>query len=313
MAGQTITGKAFEYACLISFYRAIRGCGKYVEIEGSPQFRTAEDAFHKLDDETQSIYIQAAETAVKLIFPLEPMIVNGGGTMLLSLNADVSGVEGDVRDLLCIRMLEGWEIGVSCKHQHEALKHPRITKDCDFGSDWVGEPCSEEFINTLNYILKPLDGTKKWNEFEDKQGDFYEPILDAFESELEKLCKISGVPEKLLAYFFGTEDFYKIISKDSVKQTKIYGFNMNGTMNQAAGKVKPIYKVARLTLPKRLIEVRRKENSKTTIILVFDHGWTVSMRLHNKDRVAKPTSLAWDVNLQGLPHEIYQQQRSWYE
>lgn len=313
MAGQTITGKAFEYACLVAFREEILNSGKYVEVEDSPQFKTAQDAFFVLSNESKDAYMQAAKTAVKLIFPLEPMITNGMGSIILSLNTDASGVAGDVRDLLCIRMLEGWEIGVSCKHQHEALKHPRITNSCDFGSDWVGEPCSEEFINTLNYILKPLDGTKKWNEFEDKQSEFYEPILDAFESELEKLCQISGVPERLLGYFFGTEDFYKIISKDSVKQTKIYGFNMNGTMNQAAEKVKPIYKVARLTLPKRLIEVRRKENSKTTIILVFDHGWTVSMRLHNKDRVAKPTSLAWDVNLVGLPPEIYQQQRSWNE
>lgn len=38
-----------------------------------------------------------------------------------------------------------------------------------------------------------------------------------------------------------------------------------------------------------------------------------SMRLHNKDKIAKPTSLAWDVKLEGIPPSAYTNTHSWDE
>ena len=64
-------------------------------------------------------------------------------------------------------------------------------------------------------------------------------------------------------------------------------------------------------MPTRLIEATRV--STTTNNLVFDNGWQVSMRLHNKDSVIKPTALAWDVQLIGLPPSVYVNTRSWFE
>ncbi len=58
---------------------------------------------------------------------------------------------------------------------------------------------------------------------------------------------------------------------------------------------------------------KQNSDSKTTIILTFDCGWSVSMRLHNKDEIARPTSLAWDINLVGLPPTTYVNTRSWFE
>lgn len=314
MAGQTITGKAFEYACLRAFEKHLSINKKAVSIESSSQYDTAKSAYEKLSENSQRNYNLAAETAVKLIFPLEPHIENGSGTIVLSLNADARGIEGDVRDLLCIRVAENWEIGISCKHQHEALKHPRITQSCDFGSNWMGYSCSDSFIQKINEIISPLDGTSMWREIPNKKKAYYMPILKAFCEEITTICSnCEDAPAKLLSYFFGTNDFYKIISRESRRQTKIMGFNMYGTMNKPVEKIKPIYRVARLHMPKRLVEARIKENSATTMILIFDGGWTVKMRLHNKDKVAKPTSLAWDVTLAGMPPEIYQQQRSWDE
>ena len=314
MPGQTITGKAFEYACLVAFQDKLTSSDKAVIVKQSDQFNTAQNAYALLPEEQKQKYSLAAQTAVKLIFPLEPKITNGTGDILLSLASDASGVEGDVRDLVCIRISENWEIGISCKHNHEALKHPRVTQACDFGSDWVGYKCSDGFISRMKEILKPLDGSKMWREIENKQEAFYVPILREYCEEIALLCNsYEGVPSKLLGYFFGTKDFYKVISQESNRQTKVMGFNMNGTMNKSAGDVKPIYTVKKLHMPTRLIEARIKNNSKTTIILTFDGGWEIKMRIHNKDDVAKVTSLAWDVTLTGMPPNIYQQQRSWDE
>ena len=88
---------------------------------------------------------------------------------------------------------------------------------------------------------------------------------------------------------------------------------MNGTLGTVCGRIRPMTRVSVLHMPTRLIEARFKEGSQTTIILTFDGGWTVSMRLHNKDKIAKPTSLAWDVQLVGLPTGTYVNTHSWHE
>lgn len=315
MSGQTVTGKAFEYACLVAFEERLKSSGmKEVIIEPSKQLNTAKIAYYGLDFKAKEKYDLAAKTAVKLIFPLEPNLENCTGEIVLALSSDAKGKTGDVRDLVCIRSAENWEIGISCKHNHEALKHPRITQSCDFGTDWVGYKCSRDFLGEMKTILKPLDGTKKWKDIEDKINQFYVPILRNYVKEIISLCREhSDTPQKMLEYFFGTNDFYKVISQEKNRQTKVMGFNMHGTMNKTSGKVKPIYSVRKLHMPTRLIEARLKESNKTSIILTFDGGWEITMRLHNKDKVATITSLAWDVKLTGMPPDIYQQQRSWDE
>lgn len=40
-------------------------------------------------------------------------------------------------------------------------------------------------------------------------------------------------------------------------------------------------------------------------------GWSISMRLHNKDKEVKTTSLAWDVSLKNFPKSIYTEELSW--
>lgn len=310
---QTITGKAFEYACLQAFKNRLERAGKTVTAENTTDaYNTAQKAYDSLDSAAKAKYDLAAETAVKLVFPLEPMLENGSGTVLLSLNTDDKGKQGDVRDLLCVRLSDKWEIGISCKHNHEALKHPRITYEGNFAQDWLGYSCSETFLEQIQNITRTLDGNSIWKQIPNKQQAYYVPILELYMQEIEWLCQnYPETPARMLAYFFGTQDFYKIISQEKVRQTKIEGFNLHGSMNKPAGKIKPIYRVARLQMPTRLLDITRKNN--TTIIIAFDGGWTIKMRLHNKDDIAKPTSLAWDVQLAGMPPELYQQQRSWDE
>lgn len=65
---------------------------------------------------------------MRIIKRLEPQLTepNGNEPLFLSLQADAEGIKGDVRDVLCIRKKNGWEIGLSCKHNHHAVKHSRL-------------------------------------------------------------------------------------------------------------------------------------------------------------------------------------------
>ena len=320
MANQTINGKAFEYACLKALRNKLAELGKDISIDTSKGFKKAEEFYQRQKDAEKIKLDRAAKTAVKMLLPLEPKIEHGNGILMLGINGDNAaiGVDGDVRDVLCIRYSDEWEIGLSCKHNHEALKHPRITEQKDFGSDWIGYRCSREFIDEISLVVDRLieygNEGRQWSQIENKQDDYYVPILRAYLKEIQRMCENhNDAPTKLLSYFFGSRDFYKVITKESSKITEIEGFNMNGTLGAAAGRVKPITKIAALKMPTRLIEARFKENSKTTIILTFDGGWSITMRLHNKDRVARPTSLAWDVQLEGLPTGTYVNISPWEE
>ena len=320
MARNTINGKAFEYACLQSIQEKLQEEGRAVDHQETPAFNTARTAFGSLSEDDRERYLSAARAAVRLLFPLEPKLLNGGGVVMLAIAADAiaQGPEGDVRDVLMVRVTDNWEIGISCKHNHEALKHPRITAEKDFGKDWLGYECSDEFMREISPVIDPLvqmgqDGVQ-WREIDNKHDTYYVPILQAYAEEITRLCdRYPDVPEKLLSYFFGSHDFYKVIMKEASETTTIEAFNMHGTLNQSCGRIRPLTRVSRIQMPTRLIESRLQERSKTSIILTFDHGWSIKMRLHNKDKIAKPTSLAWDVTLIGLPPETYRNIRAWNE
>ena len=329
MATQTKKGKAFEYACLNALKKRLQEQNKDINIDDSSAYNTAKGYYDNELSEIERVkYDRAAKTAVSLLLPLEPQIMNGEGILFLGINNDSAaiGEDGDVRDVLCIRNNSDWEIGLSCKHNHEALKHPRITADKDFGKHWIGYNCSEEFINEISIVIDKLveygRNKVRWSTLGDTLDDihnkYYVPILQAYLTELEKICNTySDAPAKLLSYFFGSKDFYKIITKESKKTTTLEGFNMHGSLNAVANGVRPVTKIATLKMPTRLIEARFKETdgsiSNTTIILTFDSGWSISMRLHNKDSIAKPTSLAWNVELEGLPIGTYVNISPWEE
>lgn len=319
-ANNTLNGKAFEYACLKSIRNKLESLEKEVTIENDAAYQTAKSSYENQPENVREYMDAAAETSTRLLFPLEPRLEHGSGVLCLGINADAAaqGTDGDVRDVLCIRFGPDWEIGLSCKHNHEALKHPRITAEKNFGSDWVGYSCSQDYMNEISPIIDPLIDMGErgvlWRNVASKQDRYYVPILQAYLNEIVRMCeKYPDVPERLLAYFFGSRDFYKVIAKVNRRITTIEGFNMNGTLGASAGRVRPMTRVSQLRMPTRLIEASFKPNSKTTIILTFDGGWTVSMRLHNKDKVAKPTSLAWDVQLVGLPTGTYVNTHSWDE
>lgn len=324
---QTIQGKAFEYACLTAITEKLKKKHKKFMIINDKAYKTAAKSYETLTTQEKEIYKLAGSTAVKIIFPLEPRILNEDNDipLLLSINSDVKakGVCGDVRDIICLRGKSNWEIGFSCKHNHEALKHPRITEAKDFGSSWLGYPCSPSFISKMNLILAPLEKLQNmqvnWRDIKNKADIYYVPILQAIMDEFKDICvKHSDAPKRLLSYFFGAQDFYKIISIEKDRQTKVTAFNMNGTLNNPSVDAVSIYKVKKIHYPNRLVDIgfKREQNgqdSKTTISLIFDSGWQINMRLHNADSKVKMTGLKFDVQLAGQPNGIYQQQRSWDE
>lgn len=317
---QTETGKAFEYACAHVLVEKYSSYTKVNLIE-SPQLETARKAFELLASEDKENYLKGAMAAVRIIDRLEPKLSNGSSDMSVCLQTDAAGIAGDVRDVLCLRGNE-WEIGLSCKHNHQAVKHSRLSDKIDFGKEWFGIPCSEEYFDAVRKVFLPLrrirDESKKngtpalWNEIEDKEQSCYVPVLQAFMLELKKLdTDYPGkIPERLIRYLIGVNDFYKVIMDDQRNYTMIESVNINGTLNQKDGKKRAIVDVPIMKLPTKFYEVGFKEGSKNTIVVVCDNGWNVSMRIHNASSKIEP-SLKFDVQLIAMPTSILTQIEPW--
>jgi hypothetical protein len=317
---QAKNGKAFEYACLVSLNEALAP-EQNVVIEETSQCETASKRFNEVSDELRTKLIKAANAATRTVIQLEPQLVypSKNKPLFLSIQADSKGQYGDVRDIVCIRKQNDWQIGLSCKHNHRAVKHSRLSASIDFGNEWFGIPCSKDYFNVVMSVFNDLrairtksNATALWSEIEDKSERYYLPILQAFINELRRLNDANPniIPSKLIRYLIGKNDFYKVITDNSKETTRVEAINIEGTLNRPSEGKRSLVNVAKLKLPTRFFNIDFKTNSDTTIEVVCDEGWTVSMRIHNASSRIEP-SLKFDVNLISLPNTIHAQVEPW--
>lgn len=301
-------GRAHEYISLCTLYDEINKVRKADIIKNSC-YEAALSAWNQTDINLQNKLKLSAKAAVYTIFDMEPLILEDeGDTVFLNIQPDNKGKEGDVRDILISRKSIEWVIGLSLKHNHFAVKHSRLSHTLDFGSEWFGSSCSENYWYNVEPVFNKLVAEKSKNTlFEnlpDKEGDVYEPLLQAFMNEVKSQAKKdSTIPKKMVEYLLGEFDFYKIISIDNKKLTQIQGYNLHGTLNKSGKKSKPKILVPIVDLPTRIVNFDFKPNSKTTVELYMDNGWQFSFRIHNAEKIACPT-LKFDIQIIGMPATI---------
>jgi len=313
IAKQTLTGKAFEYSLLNEFYERLSIITKVSVIKDDP-YITALTCFNSFNETEQNQYRLTASFAVNFLLDIEPRLSNGitlHDNLQLQILSDYQGQSGDVRDVLAIRLLQGWEIGISAKNNHYAVKHSRLSNDIDFGEKWLNTPCSNNYFNVVNPIFDNLaeirkisKATHKWSVLGNHQTSVYIPILNAFKDELLRLDENNPgiVAKRLVEYLIGNKDFYKVIKTKG--KVEIQAYNIQGSLNLPIGKNKPKDKIPRIKLPNRLIEVVYKNNSKTTLLVTMDEGWQISFRIHTAKSTIEP-SLKFDINLVSAPHSLY--------
>lgn len=301
-------GRAFEYATLLTFYNEI-GKIRKCDIVINSSFYAAENAWHNVPIGLQKDLSLAAEAAVDSIFDLEPMILEKGNDIVqLFIQPDSQGEEGDVRDILIVRRDARWEIGLSLKHNHFAVKHSRLAKNLDFGSRWFGIPCSRMYWNAVapifNYLEKAKQQGLAWRDLPDKENDVYVPLLEAFMDEVIRSSKYdSRVPIRMVEYLLGEYDFYKVIGVDTQRITQILTFNLRGTLNQSSRTERPKTIIPITNLPTRIVNIGFKPGSNNTVELYMDKGWQFSFRIHNASTKVE-TSLKFDIQIIGMPTTI---------
>lgn len=153
-------GRAYEFICLISLNEAINKI-RFAQIIFNSSYEAAKSAWESLNENTRQIYELSAKSTIGTIFALEPNIIEQTKDVLnLYIQNDHHGEEADVRDIIIERKDIRWEIGLSIKHNHEAVKHSRLAKGLDFGLKWYKIPCSPTYWNDVKPIFDFLETEK---------------------------------------------------------------------------------------------------------------------------------------------------------
>ena len=301
-------GRAYEFICLLTLAEKI-GEHRSVRVNKGSGYLAAKHAWNEQTSLLQDTLKISSYAAVEQIFELEPRILEDDGDILdLLIQTDTKGKEGDVRDILIIRNSIRWEIGLSLKHNHFAVKHSRLSHCLDFGKKWYGIPCSSDYWNSIKPVFDYLKKEKRagtiFDDLPNKEEDVYIPILSAFLTEIKKQNKLHNVlPQRMVEYLLGKFDFYKLVSVDRERVTKIQSFNLHGTLNQSSKRIESSIAIPIVSLPKRIVSFDFVPDSTNTLELYMDAGWQFTFRIHNASTKVEP-SLKFDIQIVGMPTTI---------
>ncbi len=308
-------GRAYEFAWMTVLERELSK-KRDVSIVYNSSYEANKKAWNSISSAMQNTYIVSAEAAVEAVIELEPRLEENDGKLLtLEFLKDESGIKGDVRDVRIKRENIEWEIGLSIKHNHEAVKHSRLSHRLDFGKEWFDVPCNDEYWNDIKPIFEKLTEEKakgtKWSELTNKENDVYIPLLNAFMNEIKRTNSTTpDIPKKMVEYLIGVKDYHKIVSRDAKRVTLIHTFNMHGTLNKPSKTKISAITVPLVELPTRIVALEFKKESNTTVEMYLDNGWELSFRIHNASTRVEP-SLKFDVQFMGMPPSILTISCSW--
>lgn len=309
MTSQTESGKAFEYALVITIYERLQS-KQNVNLVMDSMYGNAKRCFEKFNEVEKKKYRDSATSSVDHVLTIEPRLENpitNDCILRVGIQPDRTGQSGDVRDVITVSSDDNWQIGFSAKNNHNAVKHSRLSAGINFGQKWFGISCSDNYMKEATRIFGDLkdkiraDKNLKWSQLPNKAHDYYLPTLHAFQTEICRISKENPqVPKMLIEYLIGRHDFYKIMKYNTY--TQIQGYNLHGTLGKPSNSIKPQYKIPVLHLPTEIIRTSIKGDNKLHMIL--DNGWELSFRIHNARTKVEP-SLKFDIQLIGIPNTMY--------
>ena len=309
-------GRAYEYAWINTLFETLNSI-RETGIVCNSSYDANERAWNAISEAQRELYVISANAAVDTIIELEPLMEEDScDRLFLEFQKDELGESGDVRDIVIRRDDINWEIGLSIKHNHDAVKHSRLSHVLDFGKEWYGIPCSDYYWDDIDPVFELLKRGKSiraaWSDLEDKEGAVYVPLLQAFLDEVSRSYREDPtVAVKMFEYLVGVKDYHKIVSHDSKRMTLIHTFNLHGTLNQPSRVKMSVFDVFIAEIPTEIISMRFKKNSNTTVEIYMDNGWAFSFRIHSASTLIQP-SLKFDVQFISTPVSVMNIECKWH-
>lgn len=287
---QTESGMAWEYALARELAAALLLPASKEQLKECRPY----GAYQALPADDKGRLMRAAQAAVKFLLQHDPELAEA---QEITFQSRSQAQAGDVRDILA--STPDGDIGMSAKHRHSAIRHSRLSGTIDFGQEWYGVPCSEQYWATVKPVFENLRQLQQQGRlWEDMAGEtyrleVYRTVLAAFIREVKEHAR----SEQMMRYLLGQDDFYKVIKANG--HVKMESFNLSGSLCWGD----------RMRLPTQLIEAVAKPGSRSTALIFLDDGWALSMRLHTASSRVEP-SLKFDAQLLGAPSALSRHQIS---
>ncbi len=289
---QVDNGRAFEYSVAQALSVALG-----VELIESSSSTNARQSYKMISEKLRNRFDEASIKVSQHLIEKESTLFENRATAIW-LPSDSVGQKGDVRDIII--GTEKGEIGISCKTNHDAFKHSRLSGKADFVKSWGLNinGCSDQYwsdvrpvFDELGEIRKSSMATALWKFEPDVPERFYWPVLDAFEREIirlnEKTQMEFSIASNLVTYIIGVKDFYKATVRPGV--VELQGFNLGGTLS-----------VTKTRLPNQIIGIDNLNGGQYSKTIRFNRGFTFNFRIHNASSRIEP-SLKFDVTAVSLP------------
>jgi hypothetical protein len=300
MSNGVTNGKGLEWA-VVKEIQATTG----FQIEDSAPMLTAREAYSVLSGTTLAkIYARWVPRCVEHVFRLEPWVVEGRkGAGKIWINSDAKGQAGDVRDVLVA--VGGKSLGVSCKNNHAAFKHSRLSPTIDFPSDWglCQEGASDAYLSEVEVLFRKIEKAygpfrvSEWSEVpQEKKFGYYRELLVSFREELLRIrdrskTEAAELSSGLVKYVIGRHDFYKLIIREDCGLVE--GYNLSRKLS-----------IPGIPLPSTILGVEFVPGAAGTLLVFMDAGYTFSFRIHSASSKIE-SSLKFDIQAIGLPRELY--------
>lgn len=283
-------GRGLEYSFGLAVSKALS-----IKVGGdSAGLRKA--AYEGLDADTRALFDNDAAALLEHVLSIEGITKGDLGWKARFLD-DSCARDGDVRDI--VLSLGKREVGISCKSNHRAFKHSRISPESAFTRAWGLTSDTRSSASYRDDLRRLFDGVEKggpesWSDLEaSRKLRFYDDCIRSFERELSRLFRTKNGPKVCLAilrYFLGKYGYYKCVVSRSGSFVQAYSFGRSP--------------VPRISFPRRLIAVHFPPGRYGVLHLYFDRGFSFSLRLHNASRRYE-RSLKFDIQALGLPQSLY--------
>lgn len=335
-SAQANNGKAFEWAIGCAASSIIKA-----DIEKSFDSENACEAFNKMRVKKQKELTKSAVKAVTHIAKNEKSVLQKSKIKIIKFNSDAAGEAGDVRDVIIVA--DGKEIGISCKHNHEAWKHPRLSQSfkhndktgqfeersrLDFVKAWGLDPagCSNTYWDTVGPLFKELsikrhdsDQTMTWEDLGEgefygkiqdvKCGKYYKGVLNAWREEIRRLRGISITSPQADAIKeaqVAKSIISYLVGKHDFYKVIFETANRSKQVRIQGFNFNKTLSIKKTKYPTKIENDDSQNGGQYAVTLTFNEGYKISFRIHNASSRVEP-SFKLDIQTVNDCHgDIYQ-------
>ena len=279
MATQVNNGAGFEYACASALLQQYRNNGRQLSVDQQtiPGFKLRG---HRFDDVNPDIKEQMTKAAKAVAHHLttsnEPWAKNifkPNCPYQMRVGDDARNM--DVRDLV-IYTDRGDQLGISLKWNSSEIKSLRL------GDNWFEQfhiPDSGQWKETISDHQQTLSRYEFWRDAVADLGrdGVYSVYRDAVVAQIKRG---EGKPfiDSLSQFLFGKQNYLKVMAIAKGKEISLAYYDSKN-------------------LPTQIHHIGPSSKGEHYFEVVFDKGWTLLFRLHNKDRKIKPGSVGRGLGL----------------